>query len=405
MNLPYFISKRISKNEHGSFSTTINRIAVVSIAVALSSLIVAFMVLGGFEKAIKDKIFTFGGHLDVTKYSLSTSFEETVINVTDSLVDGIKEFEEVDRIVPYAYKAGLLKTTEDVQGVIVKGLGASFDSIGFSENIIDGHFPIFKDKGYSSEVLVSKKIANYLQLNVNDEVVLFFVQNPPRARKVVVSGIYETGLEDFDEKIILADIKLLARINNWKDGQAGGLEVYLKNDSDMDRMEEELFDYLDYDLYIDKASDKYPQTFDWLRMLDRNVIIFFTLILVVACVNMISILLILIMERTQMIGVLKALGAENSFVRRIFLWNGIQLILKGLFWGNLVGLGTCFIQAQLELIPLDPANYYMHTVPILFNFSAIFMLNIMSIAVVGLTLLIPVAIISRITPVKAIRFD
>ncbi len=272
------------------------------------------MVLGGFEKAIKDKIFTFGGHLDVTKYSLSTSFEETVINVTDSLVDGIKEFEEVDRIVPYAYKAGLLKTTEEVQGVIVKGLGASFDSIGFSVNIIEGHFPIFKDKGYSSEVLVSKKIANYLQLNVKDEVVLFFVQNPPRARKVVVSGIYETGLEDFDEKIILADIKLLARINNWKDGQAGGLEVYLKNDSDMDRMEDELFDYLDYDLYIDKASDKYPQTFDWLRMLDRNVIIFFTLILVVACVNMISILLILIMERTQMIGVLKALGAENSFV-------------------------------------------------------------------------------------------
>jgi len=242
-------------------------------------------------------------------------------------------------------------------------------------------------------------------LKVGDEIVLFFVQNPPRARKVVVSGIYETGLEDFDEKIILADIKLLARINNWQEGQAGGLEIYLKKDTDMDRMEEELFNFLNYDLYIDKASDKYPQTFDWLRMLDRNVIIFFTLILVVACVNMISILLILIMERTQMIGVLKAVGAENALIRKIFIWNGLQLIIKGLFWGNLIGLGFCFFQSQFQLIPLDPINYYMDTVPILFNYTALLMLNVLSIAIVGLTLIVPVAIISRITPVKAIRFD
>ncbi|MEQ8241304.1 MAG: FtsX-like permease family protein [Cyclobacteriaceae bacterium] len=405
MNLPYFISKRISKNEHGSFSSTINRIAVISIAVALASLIVAFMVLGGFEKVIKDKIFSFGGHLDITKYSLSTSFEDNVIDVADSLVDGLKKYEEIDRVVPYAYKAGLLKTDEEVQGVIVKGVGDTFDSNTFSRNIIAGNFPEFVEDGYSTEVLISAKIANYLTLSVGDEIVLFFVQNPPRARKVVVSGIYETGLEDFDEKIILADLKLLARINNWKTGQAGGLEIYLKKDTDMDRMEEELFNFLNYDLYIDKASDKYPQTFDWLRMLDRNVIIFFTLILVVACVNMISILLILIMERTQMIGVLKAVGAENALIRKIFIWNGLQLIIKGLFWGNLIGLGFCFLQSQFQLIPLDPTNYYMDTVPILFNYPALLILNVLSVAIVGLTLIVPVAIISRITPVKAIRFD
>jgi len=378
---------------------------VISIAVALASLIVAFMVLGGFEKVIKDKIFSFGGHLDITKYSLSTSFEDNVIDVADSLVNGLMQYDEIDRVVPYAYKAGLLKTSEEVQGVIVKGVGNTFDSKKFSRNIIAGNFPEFVESGYSTEVLISAKIANYLTLKVGDEIVLFFVQNPPRARKVVVSGIYETGLEDFDEKIILADIKLLARINNWQEGQAGGLEIYLKKDTDMDRMEEELFNFLNYDLYIDKASDKYPQTFDWLRMLDRNVIIFFTLILVVACVNMISILLILIMERTQMIGVLKAVGAENALIRKIFIWNGLQLIIKGLFWGNLIGLGFCFFQSQFQLIPLDPINYYMDTVPILFNYTALLMLNVLSIAIVGLTLIVPVAIISRITPVKAIRFD
>lgn len=363
------------------------------------------MVLGGFEKVIKDKIFSFGGHLDITKYSLSTSFEDNVIDVADSLVNGLMQYDEIDRVVPYAYKAGLLKTSEEVQGVIVKGVGNTFDSKKFSRNIIAGNFPEFVESGYSTEVLISAKIANYLTLKVGDEIVLFFVQNPPRARKVVVSGIYETGLEDFDEKIILADIKLLARINNWQEGQAGGLEIYLKKDTDMDRMEEELFNFLNYDLYIDKASDKYPQTFDWLRMLDRNVIIFFTLILVVACVNMISILLILIMERTQMIGVLKAVGAENALIRKIFIWNGLQLIIKGLFWGNLIGLGFCFFQSQFQLIPLDPINYYMDTVPILFNYTALLMLNVLSIAIVGLTLIVPVAIISRITPVKAIRFD
>ncbi|MEQ9466420.1 MAG: ABC transporter permease [Ekhidna sp.] len=405
MNLPFFISRRISGKSAGSFSSIINRIAVVSIGLGLAVLILAFMVLYGFKKEIKDKIYSFSGHLIISKYTLSTSFEETSITVDDSLIQELNSYPLTERVQPYAMKAGLLKTEEEVQGVIVKGVDESFDTLGFHKHMVAGRFPNLQKDDYSTEVALSKRVSNYLELQVGDEVLIYFVQNPPRFRRLQVTGIYETGLEEFDEKIIIGDLDLVRRINNWPDTLAGGIEVFLTDTDQMEKAWNDLFNSLDIDLYVDQVTDRYVQIFDWLNLLNRNVVILLTIILFVSGTSIISILLILIMERTQMIGVLKSLGAQNKLIRRVFVLNGLQLIIRGLFWGNVIGLSLGFIQYYFKIIPLDAANYYMTHVPIEIDVLTIVGLNLLVLTLIGLTLLIPVAIISRVRPVRAIRFD
>ncbi|MEO9869135.1 ABC transporter permease [Ekhidna sp.] len=405
MNLPFFISKRIAKESTGSFSSTINRIAVVSIGLGLAVLILAFMVLFGFKREITDKIYSFSGHLIVNKYTLSTSFEETTITVNDQLLEDLKSYPLTERVQPYAMKAGLLRTEEEVQGVIIKGVDHSFDTTDFNKHMIAGRFPDLSGESYSTEVALSNRVANYLELKVDDEVLIYFVQNPPRFRRLLVTGIYETGLEEFDEKIILADLDLIRRINNWPDTLAGGIEVFISDTDKLDQAWNDLFNSLGIDLYVDKVTDRYVQIFEWLNLLNRNVVILLTIVLFVSGTSIISILLILIMEKTQMIGVLKSLGASNETIRRIFVFNGLQLIVKGLLWGNVIGLSLGLIQQYFRIIPLDAANYYMSHVPIEIDVLTIIGLNILVLVLIGLTLLIPVAIISRVKPVKAIRFD
>ena len=405
MNLPYFISSRITKNEQGSFSSTITRIAIISIAVALSSLILAFLILGGYENVITSKIYSFSGHVVVSKYTLSNSVEETSIMVSDTLLETVKNTEGVDYVQAYSFKYGLLSTQDEVQGVLVKGIDENFNRADFEQHLIRGRFPEFPDENYGTEVAISEKISNILQLDVGDEVTIFFVQKPLRFRKLQITGVYETGLEEIDENVILGDIRLVSRINNWEDNQVGGLEVYLEDPKDQTEAAETLFDKVDFDMYVEKVSDKYIQIFEWLRMLNRNVLILLIIVLFVACFNMVSILLILILERTQMIGIFKSLGASNALIRRIFLFNGLNLIVKGLLWGNFIGLSFCLAQYYFKLIPLDASNYYVSYVPISLDFGIVLLLNVMAILVVGVTLFIPLSLISRIQPVKAIRFD
>ena len=405
MNLPFFISKRISKEATGSFSNIINRVAVVSIGLGLAVLIIAFMVLFGFKKEIKDKIYSFSGHLIVSKYTLSTSFEESTIIVDDELIQALEEYPLTEQVQPYAMKAALLKTDEEVQGVIIKGVDELFDTLGFKKHMVEGRFPDVYSEKYSTEVALSKRVSNYLELEVDDEVLVYFVQNPPRFRRLQVTGIYETGLEEFDEKIIIGDLDLLRRMNNWPDSVAGGVEVFISNTAKLEQAENDLYNRLDIDLYVDKVTDRYLQIFEWLNLLNRNVVILLSIILFVSGTSIISILLILIMERTQMIGILKSVGASNQIIRRVFVINGIRLIIRGLVWGNVIGLSIGLIQKYFKLIPLDEANYYMSHVPIVIDIPTILALNLLILVLIGLTLLIPVAIISRVQPVKAIRFD
>lgn len=405
MNLPFFISKRIAKETTGSFASTINKIAVVSIGLGLAVVMLAFMVLYGFKKEIREKIYSFSGHLIVNKYSLSTSFEDTFIQVNDSLIQEIETYPLTQRIQPYAMKAALLKTKEEVQGVIIKGVDERFDTLGFSKHIIAGRFPSFSNESYTTEVVLSKRIANYLKLNVGDEVLIYFVQKPPRYRRLQIVGIYETGLEEFDEKVIIGDLNLIRRINNWEPSLAGGVEVFIADTDKLDQAENDLFNRLDVDLYVDKVTDKYVQIFDWLNLLNRNVVILLTIILFVSGTSIISILLILIMERTQMIGILKSLGASNRLIRRIFVFNGLRLVARGLLWGNVIGLSVGLLQYYFKFIPLDAASYYMSHVPIQIDIFTILWLNLLVLVLIGCTLLIPVIFISKVSPVRAIRFD
>lgn len=405
MNLPLFISRRISKESVGSFSTTINKIAIVSIGLSLAVLILSFMILYGFKGEIKDKIYSFSGHLIVNKYSLSTSFEETSIVVDDSLVSLINDYPLTDRVQQYAMKAGLLKTEDEVQGVIVKGVDSAFDTVDFAKHMIEGRFPDFSPEKYSTEVALSSKIAKYLQLHAGDEVLIYFVQTPPRFRKLQVTGVYQTGLEEFDEKIIIGDLDLVRRMNNWPDSIAGGLEVYITDTDQLEKAGDDLFNSVGIDLYVDTVADRFAPIFDWLNLLNRNVVILLTIIVFISGTSIISIMLILIMERTQMIGVLKSLGSSNQLIRRIFVWNGVQLIVKGLLIGNVIGLSLGSVQNYFKIVPLDAASYYMNHVPIQFDLLTILGLNALLLVLIGLTLLIPVTIISKVQPVKAIRFD
>jgi lipoprotein-releasing system permease protein len=405
LNISLFISKHIRSTRENTFTATIHKIAVASIAIGLAVMIISFLILAGFQTTVKEKIYSFGGHLQVTKYTLQSSYEESPVSTDVSIYQRPDTFAYVQHVQPFSFKAGLLKTKEQVHGVMLKGVSADYDFERFKPNMIEGDFIEFGKKSGSNDVVISQKIANLLELQLGDKVTMYFIQVPQRVRRLTITGIYQTSLEDFDEQVIIGDLALIQNLNDWDSTQVGGFEIFLEDASQIDEAEAQLFETLESDLYIEKITQKHMQTFEWLGLLDKNVVIFLGLILFVACFNMTSILLIMIMERTQMIGLLKALGANDWQIRNIFVYNGMYLIARGMLIGNLIGFGFGFLQDQFKLIPLDAENYYMDYVPIEWNLTMILLVNTLTFLLVSLILLVPTAIIARIQPVRAIRFD
>jgi len=405
LNLSYFIAKRISFKRTGGFTGTIHRIAVASIAIGLAIMIVSFMILGGFQNVIANKVFTFTGHYQVHQFTLSNAFEEPPTSTNSEFYSQYSQLDVIRHVQVYATKPGLLKGEEEVEGVIMKGIGPEFDTLSFGSALINGRFIRFPEEGASNEIILSGKIANKLKLDVGDKVIMYFVQDPPRYRNFDIVGIYETFLEDFDDKIILGDIQTIRNLNGWEKDQVGGFEVFLTDPKKINESEDEIYQMIDYDLKMVKVTDKFIQIFDWLYLLNNNVYVFLGLILFVAVFNMVSILFILIMERTQMIGILKALGAKNAQVRQIFVWNGVRIIGRGLLLGNIIGLGIGAIQYFTQVIKLDAANYYMSYVPIHWDWMIILGMNVLILLVTTAILFVPAMVISNIKPIKAIRFD
>jgi len=371
-------------------------------------MIISSGVLEGFKSKIREKIFSFGAHIQVSKYDLKKSFEESPLNTQSNLYLYPDSVNGIDYVQSYSNKPTLLRTEEDIMGVILKGIGHDFRNESFKKNIIEGQFIDLPDSGYSKEIVVSRKIADRMNLGINDPVILIFSRTnyaAPTYRKLTVKGIYETGLEEFDEHFIIGDIQLIRKVNNWDDTLVGGYEIFVKDFSQIDQIAEGIFNYMDYDMQIEKITDKYIQIFDWLKLLDRNVVIFLVLILLVASFNMVATLLIMIMERTNMIGVLKALGANNQQIQYIFIFSGARILSIGLLLGNVLGLGVCMLQYWFKIIPLDAENYYMNYVPIKFNWTMILGINLLTFITVTVVLLIPTYIISRMTPVKSIKFN
>jgi lipoprotein-releasing system permease protein len=414
MNLPYFIANRLIKGRRDgtSFSRPINVIAIVGIAMGLAVMILAVSILTGFKQQIREKVVGFGSHIQIMNFDSNISFETTPISDTQKFIPRIKEIPGIAHIQVFATKAGIIRTEEDIQGVVLKGIGSDFDWSYFKSNMVDGSVFKVSDTGRTDKVIISKKIGDMLRLKTGDSFAMLFIQDPPRMRKFTISGIYETSLEEFDKMYVYCDIGHIKRLNGWKDDQVSGFEVFINDFDRLDELTSQVRDAIGYKITEEETKFKvsnirirYPQIFDWLNFQDINVIIIILLMLIVAGFNMISGLLILILEKTNMIGVLKSLGAEDVTIRRVFLYQAAYLIGKGLFWGNLIGIGLAFIQLKTGVITLDPTSYYIKTVPVNLELFHIVLLNAGTMTAIILMLLVPSQLISRITPVKAIKYD
>lgn len=406
MNLSYFLANRISREQKGGFASSIHTIAIVTLSIGLAASIVSFLIMEGFQTTIKNRIYSFSANILITKLSLNNSMEEQPFSFDIDLYKNPEKFGQVSHVQEFSHKPGLIKGENDVLGIFFKGIGRSFDQEAFKGNLKEGEFIHFLDSGYSHDIVISQIIADKINANLGDEITVHFFQDPPRFRKLKISGIYETNLSEyFDGKVIIGDLKLIQRLNQWPDSVAGGLEVYVKDLNKIDEVYDQIGESMDYDLFIEKVSDKYVQVFEWLGLVSRQVVILLFVILIVVCVNMISVILILVMERTQMIGLLKAMGARDKVIRRVFVYQGISLITRGLLFGNVIGLGLCYLQYQFRFIKLNAHDYYMSYVPIGWNWPVVIGLNLLVFLVVTIVLLVPTAIVSRINPIKAIRFD
>jgi len=414
MNLPYFIAGRLIKGrrEGTSFSRPINVIAIVAIATGLAVMIIAVSVLTGFKQQIRDKIVGFGSNIQILNFDSNYSLETVPISSNQEFIPKIKNLPGIKHVQVFATKAGIIKTENAIQGVVLKGVGSDFDWEFFKSNMTEGTVFTVTDTGRTNQVIISKKISEMLGLKTGDSFAMYFVQDPPRSRKFTISGIYETSLEEFDKMYVFCDISNIRRLNGWKDDQVSGFEIFISDFDRLDDMYQAVRDAVGYRLVenetqfkVTSIRMKYPQIFDWLNFQDMNVLIIITLMLLVAGFNMISGLLILILEKTNMIGILKALGTENKTIRKIFLYQAVYLIGKGLLWGNAIGLGLALLQMKTGIISLDPTSYYIKTVPVNLNPTHILLLNAGTIAAIILMLIVPSQLVSRITPVKAIRYD
>lgn len=375
-------------------------------------MILSVAIVTGFKYEIQNKVVGFGSHIQILNYDTNTSYETVPVRKNQPFLPALGKIPGISHIQVFGIKAGIIKTETDIQGVVLKGVGADFDWSFFEKNLAEGETFRVSDTSRTNQVIISKYLSSLLRLNVGDDFAMYFVQDPPRLRRFTIQGIYETSLVEFDRLFILADIGHIQRLNNWDDDQVSGFEIMIDRFPELDLMTflvgREVGMEFQEDgslLRVVSIRSKFPQIFDWLNLQDINVAVILVLMFLVAGFNMVSGLLILILERTGMIGILKSLGADNLKIRRIFLYQAVFLITRGLFWGNILGLGLCYLQYRFGIISLDQESYYLTTVPIHFELFHILALNAGTLLLIILMLLIPSQVIARISPVRAIRFD
>jgi lipoprotein-releasing system permease protein len=406
MNLELFIANRIVARGEPGFSRPITRITILSIVLGLAAMIVAVAIVTGFQQQIRDKVIGFGSHIQITRFDSNVSYEPEPVEMQESDLERITRIEGVRHVQPFAIKAGIIKTEDQMEGVVLRGVGSDYDWSFFSPRMVEGTVFQVSDTGKTDAIILSKNLASRLKLSVGQEIRMYFIiENTARGRKFNITGIYETGLEDFDNTYVLGDIGHIQKLNNWTPGQVSGYEVLINHFRDIDKITQTVYNEVPYDLDAMNIRQLYPQMFDWLQLQDMNVAIILILMVMVAGITMISTLLILILERTGMIGILKALGAANWSVRKIFLYNAVYLIGKGMLWGNVLGLGICLLQKHFGLFKLPQESYYVSVVPINLDPWHILLINLGTLIICTLMLIVPSYIIARIMPARAIRFN
>ncbi len=414
MNLSYYIAQRFSFDKEGkkALSRSIVRLSVFSISLSVAVMLITLAVVTGFKKEIRNRAIGFGSHIQIVNFDSNNSFESLPIAADQDFLPKLKQLPGITHIQVFATKPGIIKAGKENQGVVAKGIASDYNWEFFKENLVEGEILNISDSVRTNDVLISRKLASLLQLHVGDDFPMFFFDEQPRSRRFHIKGLYETSLEEFDKQFILVDMKHIQKLYGWDSNQISGFEILINDYSMIDIITYWVQDVAGYQFMDDGSrlrviniKEKYPQIFQWLNLLDMNVKIILTLMLLVAIVNMISGLIIIILDRTHTIGLLKALGANNRTVKRIFLYQSFFLIAKGLFWGNLLGIGLCWLQYKTQLISLNQTSYFIDYVPINLTAFLIIATNLGSLLFIFLAMFLPSLIILRIDPVKTLRYS
>ncbi len=411
LNLEYFIAKKLitAKDYKSSISAPIIKIAISAIAIGIIMMLVSVATGIGLQQKIREKVSAFNGQIIISNYDNNNSDVTLVpISKKQDFYPNFKSVPEVSHIQAIASKAGIIRTEEAFEGIIFKGVGGDYDWNNIKEYLVEGKLPDFS-KSLNEDVIISRFLANRLNLKVGDNFNTFFIKEEqgkmPNSRRFKITGIFNSGFQDFDATYIIGDIRHIQRINKWNPDQIGAFEVFVKDFNNIKKTGDQIYEQTSSSLDTKTIVEKYSYIFDWLQLFDFNIIVILAVMILVATINMVVALLVLILERTQMIGILKALGANNWMVRKIFLYNAFYLIIRGLFWGNIIGISILLIQQQFGVVQLNPENYYVNQAPVYINWGYVALLNLLTITVCFVVLLIPSYIITKISPVKAIRFD
>ncbi|WP_303316187.1 FtsX-like permease family protein [Flavivirga abyssicola] len=411
MNYEFFIAKRIigSKAYKSSISAPIIKIGIAAIAIGIVVMMIAIATGVGLQQKIRDKVVAFNGHITITKYDSNNSQESIIpISKNQDFYPEFKSVEGVSHIQGVAAKFGIIRTATDFEGVYLKGVGADYNWSYFEDFLIEGELPDYSAKR-NEDVLISQYLANRLQLKLNETFQMVFRKDDPEKLTNIITyqivGIYNSGFQDFDANYIIGDIRHLQRINRWGDDQIGNFEVFINDYNKIDEKGVEIYKNIPSVLNSETIKHKYASVFDWIQIFDTNIYGIIGIMILVAGINMITALLVLILERSQMIGILKAIGSNNWSIRKLFLYNASYLILIGLLWGNIIGLGFLFVQKYFKIVTLPEETYYVAEAPVYLSFSYVLALNVGTLVLCLLMLLIPSYIITKISPVKAIRFQ
>ena len=408
MNFSWWFSKKIAlgKNTKNNLSSIIIRIGQVAVALGIIVSLVTISTGVGARKAIKSKLADFNGHITIRNYNSNNSLNSDSLSLKQAFYPTFKNVPDVVHVQAIANKSGVIRTAENFSGVVFKGVGTDYDSVRFENFMVKGHFPRVSKDSMTDDVVLSKKIADELKLDVDSSFVMYFIREDsnPVYRRFNVRGIYKSDIKNFDDIVMMGDIKHVQNLNKWDSTTVGGFELFVKDVEDIDTPAAQVAQNIPYNLLSESASSSFAQINEWITIFDKNIVIIVVIMLFVVIINMVMVLLILILERTQSIGLLKAFGATNWKVRTLFINYAIFIMLPGLVAGNVIGIGLLLIQKYFKVIKLPAENYYISVAPVYLDFGTIAMLNIGAIIICAIVLLLPSYMIAKITPSKAINF-
>lgn len=405
MNFEYFIAGRIAIKSERTFSKLIVRIAIAGVMLSLAVMILSIAIIKGFKTEIQDKVRGYLGDVQITRFDLNNSFEHSPFSLDTETINQLKKNQHIDFFYPFATKPAIISANNEIEGINFKGIDKTYRWDYIEKHIISGTIINFADSAAAmQELLISNYTAKRLKLKTGDDFIMYFVQNQLRPRKFKIVGIYDIGVEDIDKGFVLGNLNIIKRLNNWKPNEIGGIEIRIKNFNQLKPVADEIYDQLPRNLRSFSIRENFPNIFTWLGLLDVNTKVILILMLIVGVINMVTALLIMILERTNMIGMLKAFGASNWSIMKVFLFNAAYLIGIGLLLGNILGLGLGFFQQATHIFKLNQSSYFLAYAPIEFHFIDVLLLNVITAVVCLLVLIIPSLLISKVSPLRAIRF-